>query len=285
MISAFSPGHITCFFQPISSFDPLSAGSIGAGIRLNLGSTVKIVPTIGKTVVDMDLKVVTGEIVRSVVKALDPKGNYSIVIKHDLPVGQGFGTTASDAVATALCMCQITNKSISEGYRAAHAADLIGGGGRGDVAGIMSQYQQPIRTVAGIPPFGKVEDSKVNVGKLTLVSFGSQLITRKVLSNKDKATRISEAGAKAMKDYVADMSLESLFMISNRFSKEAGLRTPGVDKAIGRLEEKGYMAAMCMLGNSIFTNAPLETVSDIIGNVWATECYATTDEAKLIRIM
>lgn len=283
MISAFSPGHITCFFQPISSFDPLSAGSRGAGIRLNLGSIVSVKPSSsGETVIDMDGETIKGEIVRNVAKALDAEGNYNICIKHDLPVGQGFGTTAADAVATALCICQITNKSTSEGYRAAHAADLLEGGGRGDVAGIMSRYQQPVRTVAGLPPFGKVEDSQVKVGEFTLAILGDPLITSTVLSDRDKLVRIREAGAMAMDDYVADMSLTSLFKISNWFSKETGLRTKGINKAISDLEEKGYMAAMCMLGNSIFTNAPLKTVRNVLGNVWATTCTATTDEAKII---
>lgn len=284
MIRAFSPGHITCFFQPISSFDPLSAGSRGAGIRLSLGSTVNLKPSSSnETEVEMDGKIIKGEIVRNVVKALDPEENYKICIKHDLPVGQGFGTTAADAVATALCMCHITNKSKTEGYRAAHVADLLEGGGRGDVAGIMSRYQQPVRTVAGIPPFGKVEDSHVNVGDLTLITLGLPLITGTVLSDKDKLTKIRDAGAKAMNDYLANMSLKSLFKISNQFSEDSGLRTNDIDDPISKIEEKGYMAAMCMLGNSIFTNAPLETVKKVLGNVSAVACTATTDEARIIR--
>ncbi len=284
MISAFSPGHITCFFQPISSLDPLSAGSRGAGIRLDLGSTVTIEPSSRNgTIIEMDGEVIKGEIARSVVKALDTEGDYRVSIKHDLPVGQGFGMTAADAVATALCMCQINDRNISDGYRAAHVADLLEGGGRGDVSGIMSKYKQPVRTVAGIPPFGKVEDSKVKVGELTLVTLGPPLITSTVLSDRDKLVQIREAGAKAMNDYMANMTLRSLFKISNQFSKDAGLRTPEVDRAISDIEGKGYMAAMCMLGNSIFTTASLETVEEVLGDMWSTTCTATADKARIIR--
>lgn len=191
--------------------------------------------------------------------------------------------TAADAVAAALCMCQINNRNTSEGYRAAHVADLLEGGGRGDVSGITSKYQQPVRTVAGIPPFGKVEDSKVKVGELTLVTLGDPLITSTVLSDRDKMAKIREAGAKAMDEYMANMSLRSLFKVSNQFSKDAGLRTPEIDKAINDLEGKGYKAAMCMLGNSIFTNAPLEIVKEVLGDFWSTKCTATTDRARIIR--
>lgn len=284
MISAFSPGHITCFFQPISSFDPLSAGSRGAGIRLSLGSTVSVKPSSsGETIVEMDEKIIKGEIVRNVIKTLDPEGKYTISIKHDLPVGQGFGTTASDAVATALCMCHITNKDESEGYRAAHVADLLEGGGRGDVAGIMSRFQQPVRTVAGIPPFGKVEDSDVKVGDLTLVTLGPPIITGTILSDRDNIVKIREAGAKAMDDYVDNISLRSLFKISNQFSSNINVRTKEINNALCSIEENRYMASMCMLGNSIFTNAPLETVRKILGDVSAITCTASTEEAKIIR--
>jgi pantoate kinase len=284
MISAFCPGHVTCFFQPITSLDPLSAGSRGAGIRLSLGTTVKVNPVPGNVMVT---KVNDGtgsdDIIRKVVRSIDPSGGYEINVRHDLPVGQGFGMSAADAVAVAICMCQITGRSKTEAYRIAHVADLLGGGGRGDVAGIMANCQQPVRTVAGIPPFGKVEDFRVNVGRVTLAVLGSPLETKDVLSEREKYVDIRNAGSDAMQEYLERPSLESLFKISNRFSAEAGVRSRETDAAIEALEEKGFMAAMCMLGNSIFTNAPVSEARSVIGDVWAVSCNAVPEEAGIIR--
>lgn len=284
MITAFSPGHVTCFFQPVSSLDPLSAGSRGAGIRINLGATVTVKSTSEEPVTKIDGKTVEGKIVRGVVRALDPTREYDIDVKHDVPVGQGFGTSAADAVAAALCVCQITGKDIMDGYRTAHTVEIREGGGRGDVSGIMSRYLQPIRTVAGIPPFGRVMDSHIPIGNLTLFTVGPTLETKTILSDRDTISRIRKRGAVAIEDYMKKISLESLFKISNRFSEESGLRTKEIDSAIKVLKDAGHMAAMCMLGNSLFTTASEKTVKELIGDVWTKPCNATSEEAKIIRI-
>ncbi|HKM14082.1 MAG TPA: hypothetical protein VJY42_04125, partial [Candidatus Methanomethylophilaceae archaeon] len=84
-------------------------------------------------------------------------------------------------------------------------------------------------------------------------------------------------------DYVDNISLRSLFKISNQFSSNINVRTKEINNALCSIEENRYMASMCMLGNSIFTNAPLETVRKILGDVSAITCTASTEEAKIIR--
>ena len=284
MTSAFSPGHITCFFQPVSSLDPLSAGSVGAGIRIDSGTTVTVKPASGKPVTEIDGVTVEGRIVRRVVETLDAGNQYDITVEHNLPVGQGFGMSAADAVAAAFCVCHITGKDISVGFRAAHIADLLEGGGRGDVAGIMCKCRQPVRTVAGLPPFGKVRDSFVPIEKITLFTLGSPIDTKSILSDRDRVSKIRKAGAKAAEDYLKNISLKSLFDISNKFSEAAGLRTDEINDAIKILKDKRQMAAMCMLGNSMFTTAPEEAVRELIGDVWMTSCKATNEEARITRI-
>lgn len=284
MTSAFSPGHVTCFFQPVSSLDPLSAGSKGAGIRLDLGTTVTVKPTAGEPVTKIDGTISEGRIVRNVVRALDPNQEYNITVTHDLPVSQGFGMSAADAVAAALCVCHITGKDTSEGFRAAHTADLMEGGGRGDVAGIMCRCRHPVRTVAGLPPFGKVEESFVPIEDLTLFTVGPPLSTKSILSDRDTVSKIRKAGAKASENYLKKSSLKFLFNTSNIFSKAAGLRTNEIDETIKVLEDAGHMAAMCMLGNSMFTTASKEEVKSLIGDVWMTSCKATSEEARVTRI-
>ncbi len=284
MIDAFSPGHITCFFQPVSSFNPLSTGSVGAGLRINMGSTVTVRPARGEPITEIDGKITEGRIVRNVVRAMDPDCEYDITVKNDLPVGQGFGMSAANAVAASLCMCRITGKDISEGYRVAHKVELLEGGGRGDVSGIMSQSRQPIRIVAGLPPFGRVEDSSIPLDNLTLFTVGPPIETKSILSNRAKMAKIRETGAAAFKDYLDNVSLNSLFRISNRFSKESNLCTPEMDDAIAALKDVGHMAAMCMLGASIFTTASEETVKEVIGDVWTASCRTTAEEARVTRI-
>ena len=42
MTSSFCPGHVSCVFQPITSFDAMCSGSRGIGIRLNKGATATV---------------------------------------------------------------------------------------------------------------------------------------------------------------------------------------------------------------------------------------------------
>lgn len=283
MITAFCPGHITCFFQPISSLDPMSAGSRGAGIRLSYGTRAKVKQVPGNEIIVKFNDGTQGSgIIEKVIRMMDPTGGYDVHIGHDLPAGQGFGMSAADAVSVALCMCQLVRKSIPEGYRAAHVADLLGGGGRGDVAGIIANCQQPVRTVAGIPPFGRVEDLHVTVGDLTLAVLGPPLKTGEILSDRDTYVKIRQAGSKAMDEYLEDPSLENLFLISNRFSSEAGLMSYEMAEAIKSLEDRGFMASMCMLGNSIFTNAPVTEARPILGDI-CIPCSAVSEAASVIR--
>ncbi|MCL1905229.1 MAG: pantothenate kinase, partial [Methanomassiliicoccaceae archaeon] len=49
------------------------------------------------------------------------------------------------------------------------------------------------------------------------------------------------------------------------------------------LLRKDHRASMCMLGNSIFTNACEDEVKDILGNVEIAACISSPDGPRIIR--
>ncbi len=284
MISAFCPGHITCFFQPVPSADPLRAGSRGAGIRINLGSTVRLRRCDGNGIkTRINGRPFDAKIIEDTIRYLEPEGGYEAEVCHDLPDSQGFGMSAADAVATALCICDMLGKSETEGYRAAHIADMENGGGRGDVAGLFLSCRQPTRVTAGIPPFGKVTDFGIGVDRLTLAVLGKPLVTGPILADRAKAARIGNAGSKAMERYIENPSMESLYGISNTFSIEAEIRTPEVESALEKLENEGLDGAMCMLGNSIFSTADENVLKKLLPDAYVVPCRATSEAARIIR--
>ena len=65
-----------------------------------------------------------------------------------------------------------------------------------------------------------------------------------------------------MDAFLAEPTYDNLFAVSNGFSSESGLESPAIRRGIERLKSRGYHAGMCMLGNSLFTDAPE-------GEVWA----------------
>ncbi|MDR1404348.1 MAG: pantothenate kinase [Candidatus Methanoplasma sp.] len=283
MISAFCPAHITCFFDPVRSHDILRSGSKGAGIRLRNGTTVHTDEIIGSTRVMINGVEDTAEVTRHVLSILAPGRNFEVDVHCDLPMGQGFGMSASGAVAAALCAAETAGESRAAAFSAAHSAEVICGGGLGDVAGLMHEGDVPLRVTEGLPPAGEIIDTGLEFRNMTLAVLGPKISTGEVLRDENRLKRISAAGSTAMHDFRNGMAKGLLFGVSNRFSSDAGLRVSAVSDAIRLLECNGISSAMCMLGNSIFIDAPVKEAKEILGNAETYSTASTGEPARIIR--
>jgi len=282
MTKAFCPGHITCFFSPALSNDVLTSGSLGAGIRLDKGVTVTAEERRDAEIrVTMDGKECDAPVSRRVAELMAPGRGFDIIIENELPVSQGFGMSAAGAVAVGFCVSCITGAEEFNAYKAAHTAELENKSGMGDVAGIMGG-RQPVRVKSGIPPFGRVTDAGIEM-KVSLVVLGPPLRTGSVLNDKGTMQRIQEIGERCVRDYVDKPSEDSLYRVASSFSENIGLETADVREALSLLR-KNNRASMCMLGNSIFTDACGDDVRKILGNdTEVIECASCAHGPKIIR--
>ena len=283
MISAYCPAHITCFFRPVLSENILEKGSRGVGVRLGAGSTVHLDEINGRTKVSIDGKADDAKITKYVLEHMAPDRRFDVSVECGLPTGQGFGMSASGAIAAALCASEITGKSRAEAFEAAHAAEAACGGGLGDVAGLMHEADVPIRVGAGLPPFGHVIDRGIIFERMTLIVLGQKLSTAGILGDDLRVRKICAAGDAAMGSFLENATKDSLFRISNIFSSEAEIRGPEVADAMKALEKNGTRASMCMLGNSIFTDAPEEEASDALEGGRVFSVRSTCEPAHIIR--
>mgnify|MGYP002516249228 FL=1 len=286
MVSAFCPGHVSCIFQPVSSYDAMSSGSRGVGIRLSIGSKACVEPRDDGVVnIWLDDVQSIAHITRMAAQILAPDRGFDIHISNDLPVSQGFGMSASGAIAAAICIADITGQSRTRAFEAAHAAEVMGGGGLGDVSAIVAGRDVPVRTVAGFPPYGTVVNADFSFPSLTLAVLGPTLETDSVIGDSRRVAAIRDASSSAMEDFLADPTRDSLFETSNRFSLDSGLESPAIRRLISALNAKGYGAGMCMLGNSIFTDAPESVVWAILGRGHARtySCSSSSKEIVLNR--
>ncbi len=276
MSIAFCPGHITCFFQPCRVDDAGKSGSRGAGIRLSLGSTVTVEERSDTRVtITIDGKESTAAVTRNVVKFLAPGRGFDIFVENDLPVSQGFGMSASGSVAAAFSICDLM-ESEKDPFYAAHCAEVMAGGGLGDVSAIHCKGHQPVRLEPGLPPIGNVIDAGVIPGNLTLIVTGARLSTTSVLSDKIIYDKMSEVGYNLVKKYVENPSLDILFQYSRYFSSNCGLESEDVTSALNKLSPYGP-AGMCMLGHSIFTTLSEDEVKDILGDDVCTYSCSSSD--------
>lgn len=284
MISAFCPAHITCFFEPAESTDILSKGSRGAGIRLSEGTKVSISENRSSRIeITMDSLPSEAPITRKLLEMAAPGRGFDVIVENSLPVGQGFGMSAAGAIAVALCAGEIEGFDDQEAYRLAHRAEVIMGGGLGDVSGIMGDTPQPVRVVPGLPPIGKVIGTGIDLGELSVAVLGPKVSTSKVLNDQSKYRSICEAGRFAVDEYIKRPSKSSLYSISNEFSNNAGLESSEVHKAISTLKSMGIRSGMCMLGNSIFIDSRSKKIIDAIDGHDVLKVTPTGMPASIIR--
>lgn len=283
MISAYCPGHITCFFRPVYDQNIFRTGSRGAGIRTSAGTTVTLEETAGTTKIFINSKRSEAKVTRSILEHMAPGRDFVVRTECDLPLAQGFGMSASGAVATALCIASIIGKSRQEAYEAAHTVEVECGGGLGDVAALTHAGDLPIRIGEGVPPYGKVIDPGITFDELSVVIMGPKLETGNILGNSGTVNRICDAGDKAMNEFANATTKKDLFRISNEFAENSKVINEQVSRAIYELNKNGIRASMCMLGNSIFSDAPREKISNVLGS--GVEIITTGSTSKLPEII
>ena len=279
MPSAYCPGHITCIFRPCAGSeetDLLKIGSVGVGIRITLGAEAVLEErSDGKTIITVDGEEGDFPVSRAAMARMLPGRGFELTVRNGAPTGQGFGMSAAGAVAAALCAAELKGETMQAAYVSAHIAELIGGGGLGDVSAITCPAHVPVRVRPGLPPDGEVRGTDIKLPKLALAVLGPKMNTGKILVNPANYSRIAAAGISCLEAFSADESGENLFRQSNAFSSATGIEAPEVSSAVAELNSAGIPAAMCMLGNSIVAQCGPDELSELLGGVPAIGCSST----------
>jgi len=273
---AFSPGHITGFFEIVYSQDPLSTGSRGAGLCLTMGarSKVKVEHAQKQTVrIAIDGKRADASVTKTALKYLIGKDKLHVEVETmlDLPQSQGFGMSAAGALSASLALARILGKDEHEAFEATHVAEIENKTGLGDVSAIMKSGIT-IRTMPGLPPIGKVEriDGAPDV---VLAVIGGKLLTKDVLTDPAKMKAINKSGSEKVGLLLREPTLSRLMELSAQFAMETGLARKEVLSAMNAASKLGS-ASMSMLGNSVFAVGDIEGLSQVLsefGKVWVTK--------------
>lgn len=273
---AFSPGHITGFFEIMYSQDLLSTGSRGAGLCLALGarSRVKINHVQKQTVsIAINGKRVEAVVTKAALKHLLGKDKLRVEVATmlDLPQSQGFGMSAAGALSASLALAKMLGKDEHEAFEAAHMAEVENKTGLGDVSAILTSGIT-IRTMPGLPPIGKVEriDGSPEV---VLAVIGGDLLTKDVLTDPAKREAINKSGSEKVGQLLREPTLSRLMELSAQFAVETGLARKEVLNAMNAASKLGS-ASMSMLGNSVFAVGDIEGLVSVLsgfGEIWVTK--------------
>lgn len=252
--TAFAPGHISGFFEPIYDQDVTRTGSRGAGINISLGAVSEVFAE-SSTKQDFEIYVNNRKFSAPVTKLalkymlMDNPIRVTVKTGLDLPVRQGFGMSAASALSATYALAKVTGVSKNEAMKASHFAEVQLRTGLGDVMASCFGGVE-IRKSAGLPPWGVIEHIP---GKydLVLCIVGKKLDTKKILSDSTKTIKIVDYGKYCTKKLLENPSIETFFLLSQTFAKKTDLADKRVLEAIDAANQFG-MASMCMLGSSIF---------------------------------
>lgn len=267
---AFSPAHITGFFEVCYDEEGNKIGSRGAGISVTRGSYAEVLPS---KAIEIKGNVGRGEVTKEAMKMLGVK--VKAKIKNELPFSQGFGMSAASTLATCLAACRLYGIEEREGVKAAHMAEIKMATGLGDVVASYAGGME-IRREAGL---GGVEKIKWREG-IFLAVVGSEIETRKVLLDEKMVERINETGRECLKEFISSPSLDRFFELSLYFSLNTGLANEKMKRILKEANKIGR-AAMCMLGNSIIAVGGKE-MRKFLSSYTNYECFIDNEGARVL---
>jgi pantoate kinase len=256
--TAFAPANISLIFETYDATPPQGRGSLGVGITLTEGATVRI----SRAARQRHEILVAGEpwdfpTVRTVLEALS-----SVPLRAEIeaawPFGCGFGMSGASALAAAFAVNQMLslNRGRMELGMIAHHAEVENSTGLGDVGG---QFNGGIMIKRRKFEPLAVEQLPVPPQPLHVRVFGP-IHTPDVINSREKLEHINRAGHSALAEITSagdSLTMRELLVISRRFSEDSGLlQSPRLRESIATAEAAGHTASMIMLGEAAVSTGP-----------------------------
>jgi len=268
-ITAFAPGHISGFFEPVfRKQDFERSGSRGGGINLSLGaiSSVGVSSTPKQTIdIFVNNRRTTAPVTRLAVQYLIEDTPLSVTIKTtlELPQGQGFGMSGASALSATLALAKLARIPQEKAIKAAHYAEVQLKTGLSDV--IASSFGGiEIRREPGLPPWGIIEHIPGEL-EIVIAVIDKRIETRKILDNPLLLQDIALYGRICTKKILEEPSIENFFLLSQEFALKTKLASPKIQNAIKAVSSHG-IASMCMLGNSVFAYGSTKDIATTLSS-------------------
>jgi len=263
-VSVFVPSHITGFFTIANNNDPLKKGSCGAGVLLDKGVLTTVKSSRNENKIDIKINgqkdfkhefiaIKTLELIKK-----DFKIEEGLKIDHkiEVPIGSGFGTSASSALGVAIACFKSFNINISlkSASQYAHRAEIELGSGLGDVIAETSKGIV-LRKKPGSPGIGKVESiesQKESFNMYVIAKTLGEIDTGSVIENPIHQRKINEIGLAIQKKFMINPNIENFLKYSLEFAKKTELINENVLEIVNELNDYTLGASMAMLGNTAF---------------------------------
>ena len=261
---AFSPGHITGFFEiPNGSYSHfLQKGSKGAGFSIDRGiATTAYVYENAKTDYRISINGIqteNAEVSSWVVEEYLKLANrpYFVNVDHDvgIPVGFGLGSSGAAALSLSYALNEALDIGLSRTGAAqiAHHAEIACKTGLGTViAEFVGGFE--IRTGAGAPGIGSVT-------KIDLENYKAVVLCLAPISTKSFLTsrmdEINGLGGMMLSKLSVSRSVDNFLAMSREFAGTLGLTEDRCKEPMAALKSRGIESSVALLGQTVFTLVP-----------------------------
>ena len=261
---AFSPGHITGFFEiPHGSYSHfLHKGSKGAGFSIDRGiATTAYVYESAKTDYRISIngmQTENAEVSSWVVEEYLKLANrpYFVNVDHDvgIPVGFGLGSSGAAALSLSYALNEALDIGLSrtEAAQIAHHAEIACKTGLGTVIAEFAGGFE-IRTGAGAPGIGSLT-------KIDLENYKAVVLCLAPISTKSFLTsrtdEINGLGGIMLSKLSLSRSVDDFLAMSREFAGTLGLTEDRCKEPMAALKSRGIESSVALLGQTVFTLVP-----------------------------
>jgi len=270
---AFSPGHITGFFQICDqTSDPLLEGSRGAGVSITRGVTTSVeVEKSAKTSVRV---MINGDVTDSALVSEHVVGvflsrveeSYKVLVEHDVevPIGCGFGSSGAGALSLALALNMVLDLNLSrlEAAQIAHIAEVECKTGLGTVIAETFGGLE-IRVIPGGPGVGEIESIPIKQDYLVACLNLGSMSTKNILTDETFRHRINEFGGNLVYELVRHPTTRNFIEFSRKFAEHVGLISKRLRAVFEETDSVDLKCSMAMLGETAFSVVKRDQVEEI----------------------
>ena len=287
--SAFSPAHITGFFEiKLAEGDPIHSGSRGAGFSTSLGVKTEVeAERNGKRRYEVsvnkqpqDALPVSFYVLDNLLRKAEP--GIFVKVNHEVavPIGSGFGSSGAGALSLALALNEVLGLGLTrlEAAQIAHEAEIVSKTGLGTVIAEEIGGLE-VRTEPGAPGVGAVNRLKINPGYLAMALHFGPISTYEALTNPEYFSRINGLGGRLVENLASTPSVDEFMRLSRLFSDSCGFATPRMRDLMAATDSNGFTSSMAMFGETVFVLVRREE-SSVISKIFSD--HASQDSRLLV---
>ncbi|MCL4430014.1 MAG: hypothetical protein M1167_04600 [Chloroflexi bacterium] len=278
---AFAPAAISSFFQihdtqngkPIADLEKV--GAIGGGFGLQKGVLTKItVQEAQKNSINIFInsKLATeAKTTRQVIETLLSKtsAKYAVTVEHqiEVPVGNGFGTSAGGALTAGLALREALALPLTYNQigKIAHVAEIQCQTGLGTVSSLTFSGGCVLVVEPGAPGICQIDRIPITPDYVVVAGFFKSIIPKKpVLSSPQKKLEINRYGKKTLEAILAEPSLENFLECCWEFSQKVGFSTENISQLVKSAKKAGAVGAtQNMIGEAVHAVVHEENASSV----------------------